>query len=122
MKKHPPATQSSSEVPPSPKSTLCCRNFAGCNRSVSGFSDPEAAICLTCKLHITSQIEANPPPTGTCLCCHETPTCFQSSFCSNCSMWLQESGEVDSGLGAWIRNKITGAIICTDYGPPVKLD
>ena len=98
----------------------CRRNVDGCNNLINSFTDSKTAICGNCKLYLNGKIEAFPPPPGTCLCCHESPNFSQSIFCSKCSQWLQESGEVDSDWGYWVRDKISGDIICIDYGPPIN--
>ena len=111
----------SPKFPPPPRNSItCCRNVDGCNNLINSFNNPKTAICGNCKVYLNGKIEAFPPPPGTCLCCHESPNFSQSIFCSKCSQWLQESGEVDSDWGYWVRDKISGDIICIDYGPPIN--
>ena len=108
--------QQSLPFTPQKESVNCIRNVEGCLNSLEVYSEPEEALCPTCKLLISSLLEASPPPPNLCLCCQQSPCLPQSSFCTNCTGLLLVDNHVDSGWGVWRLDRYTQEIVCIDYG------
>ena len=93
-------------------SVPCCRAFYDCKNMVANYLDPHTALFPDCKLKLDAMMKASPFPSTLCPCCHDPSLGPPLSFCSNCSKYLVDDGDIESPWGSWSLERSTGEIIC----------